>query len=146
MIWTIRQLADEYDVTLRTLRHYEDLRLLAPERRGAERVYHQRDRIRLELILRGKRVGFSLEEIAAIVNMYDEPPGEAGQLRFLLEQIGNRRAQLARMRDDIEKTETELDLISARCRDTLTTLARGGNPDTGRSAAAPDTPHDLPPA
>ena len=80
MSWTITALADEYGVTLRTLRHYEDLGLLAPERVGTARVYHQRDRIRLELILRGKRLGFSLDEIATIVNMYDAEPGEAGQL------------------------------------------------------------------
>ena len=120
--WTIRQLADEYDVSLRTLRHYQDLRLLSPERVGTERVYHQRDRIRLELILRGKRVGFSLGEIAAIVNMYDEPPGEAGQLRFLLEQIDHRRDQLSRMREDIVQTEGDLDVLAARCRDALGAL------------------------
>src|SRR3546814_14699479 len=62
MTWTIRQLADDYGLTLRTLRHYEDLGLLHPVRVGTERQYHQRDRIRLELILRGRRVGFRLDE------------------------------------------------------------------------------------
>ena len=84
--WSIAELAAEFGVTLRTLRHYEELGLLSPERRGTTRVYHQRDRIRVELILRGKRLGFSLDEIATIVNMYDRPPGEAGQLRYLIEQ------------------------------------------------------------
>jgi len=78
--WTITELAREYAVTLRTLRHYEDVGLLSPERRGTTRVFHQRDRIRLELILRGKRLGFTLPEIATIVDMYDDQPGEAGQL------------------------------------------------------------------
>ena len=76
--WSITELAEEHDVTLRTLRHYEDVGLLSPERRGTRRVFHQRDRIRLRLILRGKRLGFTLPEIATIVDMYDDQPGEAG--------------------------------------------------------------------
>ena len=65
---------------------------ISPERRGTARIFHSRDRIRLALILRGRRLGFSLDEIATIVNMYDAEPGEAGQLRYLIEQIGVRRA------------------------------------------------------
>ena len=107
--WTITELAAEYDVTLRTLRHYEEIGLLSPERRGTTRVFHNRDRIRLALILRGRRLGFSLDEIATIVNMYDEQPGEAGQLRYLLEQIDVRRAELAQRRRDIEETLVDLD-------------------------------------
>jgi DNA-binding transcriptional MerR regulator len=120
--WTISQLADEYGVTLRTLRHYEELGLLAPQRVGAGRVYHQRDRIRLELILRGKRLGFSLPEIRTIVNMYDEPPGEAGQLQYLLDQIEVRRGELAQLRRDIDHTLEELDRVEARCREDLAAL------------------------
>jgi len=117
--WTISQLSDEYDVTLRTIRHYEALGLLTPERRGTTRIYHRRDRIRLELILRGRRMGFSLEEIARIVNMYDEQPGEAGQLEYLLDQIDVRREELARMRADIDQTERDLDQLETRCRESL---------------------------
>ena len=120
--WTISQLAEEYGVTLRTLRHYEELGLLAPQRVGATRVYHQRDRIRLELILRGKRLGFSLPEIRTIVNMYDEPPGEAGQLQYLLDQIQVRRDELAQLRRDIEHTAEELERVEARCREDLAAL------------------------
>lgn len=120
--WTIRQLADDYDVTLRTLRHYEELGLLSPARVGPTRVYTQRDRIRLELILRGKRVGFSLDQIAVIVNMYDEPPGEAGQLHYLIDQCHVRQAELERQRRDIDDTLADLDLIAARCRDDLRAL------------------------
>jgi DNA-binding transcriptional MerR regulator len=120
--WTISRLAEEYGVTLRTLRHYEDLGLLAPQRIGANRVYHQRDRIRLELILRGKRLGFSLPEIRTIVNMYDEPPGEAGQLQYLLDQIEVRRGELAQLRRDIDHTVEELDRVEARCREDLAAL------------------------
>lgn len=124
--WTISDLAREYDVTLRTIRHYEALGLLAPERRGSVRVFHPRDRIRLELVLRGRRLGFSLDEIARIVNMYDDRPGEAGQLAYLLEQIEVRRAELARMRDDIDRTEVDLDEVEALCRESLDRLTKRG--------------------
>lgn len=120
--WTIRQLADEYGLTLRTLRHYEELGLLHPVRVGTAREYHQRDRIRLELILRGRRVGFSLDEIAVIVNMYDEPPGEAGQLNYLIEQCDVRRRTLEQQRLDIDATIADLDGIAARCREDLARL------------------------
>lgn len=122
--WTITALAAQYDVTLRTLRHYEEIGLLSPERRGTMRVFHNRDRIRLELILRGRRLGFSLTEISIIVNMYDEQPGEAGQLEYLLEQIDVRRAELAQRRNDIEDTLLELDTVERRCRKDLTVLHR----------------------
>ena len=117
--WTITDLAQEYDVTLRTIRHYEDRGLLSPERRGSARVFHNRDRVRLALILRGRRLGFSLDEIATIVNMYDEQPGEAGQLRYLLEQIEFRRQELEQRRRDIEQTLRELDAVERRCREDL---------------------------
>jgi DNA-binding transcriptional MerR regulator len=120
--WTISDLAEEYDVTLRTLRHYEELGLLFPERVGTARVYHQRDRIRLELILRGKRLGFSLGEIAVIVNMYDQPPGEAGQLEYLLDQCSVRRDALEQRRRDIDATLGELDDVEHRCREALVAL------------------------
>jgi len=122
--WSITQLAEEFGVTLRTLRHYEDVGLVSPERRGATRVYHPRDRIRVQLILRGRRLGFSLPEIRTIVNMYDEQPGEAGQLHYLLGQIEVRRAELGRLRLDIDQTLEELDVVAGRCREELAALAR----------------------
>jgi DNA-binding transcriptional MerR regulator len=121
--WTIAQLADEYDVTLRTIRHYEDLGLIAPERRGTTRVFHVRDRVRLALILRGKRLGFTLDEIAAIVDMYDAEPGEAGQLTYLIGQIGVRRADLEQRRRDLDQTLVDLDHVEQRCREDLARLA-----------------------
>jgi DNA-binding transcriptional MerR regulator len=120
--WSITDLAEQFGVTLRTLRHYEDVGLITPERRGSRRVYHPRDRIRLQLILRGKRLGFSLPEIRTIVNMYDEQPGEAGQLHYLLEQIEVRRAELDRLRRDIDDTLRELDEVADRCRQDLAAL------------------------
>ncbi|HET6627707.1 MAG TPA: MerR family DNA-binding transcriptional regulator [Nocardioidaceae bacterium] len=120
--WTIAELAEEHGLTLRTIRHYEDVGLLSPERRGTTRVFHNRDRIRLALILRGKRLGFSLDEIARIVNMYDEQPGEAGQLQYLLDQIAVRRAELEQRRRDIEDTLSELETVERRCREDLAGL------------------------
>ncbi len=122
--WSITELAEEYGVTLRTIRHYEDVGLLSPERRGTTRVFHARDRVRLALILRGRRLGFSLDEIATIVNMYDEQPGEEGQLRYLLEQIEVRRADLLQRRRDLEETLAELDRVQSRCHEDLARLPR----------------------
>jgi DNA-binding transcriptional MerR regulator len=121
--WSITDLAAEFGVTLRTLRHYEDVGLLTPQRRGTTRVFHARDRIRLQLVLRGRRLGFSLPDIRTIVNMYDEQPGEAGQLHYLLDQIEVRRAELERLRRDIDETVGELDHVAARCREDLAALA-----------------------
>lgn len=120
--WTIAEIADEFDVTHRTMRHYEDLGLLSPERRGTQRIYHRRDRIRLALILRGRRIGFPLEEIRKIIDMYDEQPGEAGQLRYLLAQIEDRRAELTTRLHDIQEALAELDTIERRCHEDLAAL------------------------
>lgn len=120
--WTIAQLAAEFDVTHRTLRHYEQIGLLHPERRGTARVFHKRDRTRLALILRGRRIGFPLEEIRTIIDMYDEQPGEAGQLSYLLDQIHDRRADLERRRKDVEDSLAELDRLQQRCQDDLRAL------------------------
>lgn len=120
--WTIARLAEEFGVTLRTIRFYEDRGLLNPERRGTQRIFHSRDRVRLALVLRGKRLGFSLDEIATIVDMYDAAPGEVGQLRYLLDQIDARRAELEQRRRDIEASLTELAEVEARCREDLERL------------------------
>jgi DNA-binding transcriptional MerR regulator len=120
--WSITDLAQEYGVTLRTIRFYEDRGLITPERRGTARVFHARDRVRLALILRGRRLGFSLDEIATIVDMYDAEPGEAGQLRYLLEQIGVRRTELEQRRKDIDDTLAELDVVEQRCHEDLRRL------------------------
>jgi DNA-binding transcriptional MerR regulator len=121
---TIAQIAQEYGVTHRTVRFYEDRGLITPERRGTRRIYHPRDRVRLGLILRGKRLGFSLEEITRIVDMYDEQPGEAGQLRYLLAQIEDRRSDLEQRRQDVLAALEELAELERRCRDDLEQLSR----------------------
>jgi len=120
--WTITELGEEFGITLRAIRHYEDVGLISPERRGTSRIFHARDRIRLQLILRGRRLGFSLPEIRTIVNMYDEQPGESGQLHYLLEQIAVRRTELERLRRDIDETMVELDRVEARCHEDLAAL------------------------
>jgi DNA-binding transcriptional MerR regulator len=122
--WTIGQLADEFGVTHRTIRYYEDLGLISPERRSTVRIYHRRDRTRLNLILRGKRLGFPLEEIRTIIDLYDEPRGQASQLSYVLDQIQARRADLERRRSDIEDGLRELDDFEGRCEADLQAMDR----------------------
>jgi DNA-binding transcriptional MerR regulator len=119
--WTIAQIAAEFDVTHRTLRFYEDQGLISPDRQGMQRIFRPRDRVRLELVLRGKRLGFSLEEVRRIIDMYDAEPGEVGQLRYLLQQVERRRTELLQRQNDIERTLGELDEVQQRC---LLDLAR----------------------
>ncbi|HON75744.1 MAG: MerR family DNA-binding transcriptional regulator [Candidatus Lutibacillus vidarii] len=122
MTWTIAQIADDFGVTHRTVRHYEDLGLISPERRGTARIYRRRDRTRLALILRGRRIGFTLDEIRTIIDMYDAPRGQVAQLEYLLSQIGDRRADLEARRRDLDDALAELDSLEARCRDDLDKL------------------------
>jgi DNA-binding transcriptional MerR regulator len=122
--WTIGELASEFDTTLRTIRFYEDRGLLTPERQGTTRIFHDRDRVRLQLILRGKRLGFTLDEIAHVINMYDETPGRRGQLQFLIADIDKRRHALLAKRRDLDESLSELDELEARCRADLARLAR----------------------
>ena len=135
--WTIAQIADEFGVTHRTVRHYEELGLLRPERRGSRRVYHRRDRTRLGLILRGKRLGFPLEEIRTIIELYDAPRGKVSQLEYVLRQIGDRRSDLEQRRRDLDEALSELDGFEARCQAELAALANG-RPDE-------DQPDESPP-
>lgn len=120
--YTIRELADAFDVTTRTIRFYEDEGLLSPLREGQNRIFRSRDRVRLKLILRGKRLGFTLAEIKEIVGMYDAPPGEAGQLELFLKKIDERRTELEDKRRDIEDTIEELDSLAEQSRARLKEL------------------------
>lgn len=117
--WTIREIADEFDVTTRTVRHYEAIGLISPERQGTTRVFHRRDRTRLALVLRGKRLGFPLDEIAKIIDLYDAPRGRRSQLTYVLEQIDERRADLEQRRRDLDDALAELDTFEQRCREEL---------------------------
>ena len=120
----IADLAQEFAVTTRTIRYYEDQGLLSPRRRGQTRLYSPRDRTRLKLILRGKRLGFSLSEVAEIIQLYDTEPGEGGQLDFFIDKIRERRASLEQQREDIDVTIEELDAVEQRCRDRLAQLGK----------------------
>ncbi len=111
----IGDLAREFGVTTRTIRFYEDKGLLAPVRQGQRRVYAARDRVRLKLIMRGKRLGLSLEEIGEIIDLYDTDPTEVAQLRLFLEKIAERRAVLARQQQDNAAIVGELDSLKAQC-------------------------------
>ena len=117
--WTIAQIAEEFGITHRTVRHYEELGLISPERQGTRRVYRRRDRTRLALILRGKRLGFPLEEIRTIIDLYDAPRGKRSQLEYVLAQIDARRADLEQRRADIDAALFELDGFERRCREEL---------------------------
>lgn len=118
----IGDLAQEFAITPRTIRHYEDEGLLTPLRDGQRRIYRPRDRVRLKLILRGKRLGFSLREIAEIIDLYDAPAGEGGQLSTLLERIAARRADLEAKQRDIEAALAHLDDVAADCERRLAAL------------------------
>ncbi|MEP0236302.1 MerR family DNA-binding transcriptional regulator [Roseibium sp.] len=115
-LYTITQLTQEFAITTRTLRFYEAQGLLSPQRRGRQRLYTPADRTRLKLILRGKRLGFSLAEISEIIEMYGKAPGEPGQLRLLMQKISDRRAELLEKRRDLEHALNDLDEVEAGCR------------------------------
>jgi len=124
----IADLAREFDVTTRTIRFYEAEGLIAPTRQGQRRIFRPRDRVRLKLILRGKRLGFSLGEIREIIDLYDRAPGEIGQLRFFLGKIRERRAILERQRTDIAEALSELGEVEQRCAAQLRQLERRRRP------------------
>lgn len=132
--YTITQLTQEFGVTTRTLRFYEAEGFLKPTRRGRQRLYKPGDRTRLKLILRGKRLGFTLAEIRDIITMYDKSPGEAGQLQLLLQRIEGRRAELMAKRHDIDLTLAELDEVERGARARLGEL--GPMSDLFSAAAA----------
>ncbi len=121
--WTIAEVAEEFAVTHRTVRHYEELGLISPERRGTQRIFHRRDRTRLGLILRGKRLGFPLEEIRTIIDLYDAPRGRSSQLEYVLSQIDERRTDLEQRRRDLDAALAELNRFERSCREDLARLS-----------------------
>lgn len=116
--YTIAELAREFDLTPRAIRYYEDQGLIAPARAGVQRIYTRRDRTRLRLTLRGKRLGLSLAEIRELIDMYDTAP-ESSQLERLLEVLARRRARLEQQREDIAAVLAELDAFENQCRGLL---------------------------
>lgn len=122
--WSISDLAAEFDVTPRAIRFYEDQGLISPARRGQTRIYSSRDRTRLKLILRGKRLGFSLGEVADIIDLYDSDPGEVAQLEYFLDKIREQKKALEQQREDIEVTLAELTAVELNCRTRLKALTK----------------------
>lgn len=112
--YSISALAQEFGMTPRALRFYEDRGLVCPRRDGQRRIYTARDRVRIMLVLRGKRLGFSLREIQEILDLYDTDRGEIEQLQHLLSRMGERRAALLRQRADIDLTLTEIDALEQK--------------------------------
>tara|TARA_R100001129_G_scaffold72316_2_gene49201 strand:+ start:10838 stop:11224 length:387 start_codon:yes stop_codon:yes gene_type:complete len=113
--YTITELTREFGISTRTLRYYEDEGLIQPERRGRTRLYRSADRHLIQEILRGRRVGLSIAEIREIIQVYKDPPGEAGQLRLLMRKVEEKREELRQKRKDIDDTLTELDNIEDSC-------------------------------
>lgn len=120
--YTITELTREFDISTRTVRFYEDEGLIRPVRRGRTRLFRPSDRHLLKQILRGKRLGFSIAEIAEIMQMYKEPPGEAGQLRLMMKRIEEKRQTLLQKRRDLEETLAELVRADEACVERLAEL------------------------
>jgi len=121
--YTISELARHFDVTPRAIRFYEDQGLLNPKRVNAQRVYNDGDFVRLKLILRGKRIGFSLAELKQTISLYDTHPDEKAQLQFVLDTIETHRRELIERKEDIETTLADMDDVHARVNEQLKLLA-----------------------
>ncbi len=117
--YSISQLSKEFEITTITIRHYEDLGLLAPARRGQTRVYSPADRIRLKLILRGKRLGLSLDDSREIIDMYEPGKTNVDQLRKLIDAIQLQRHKLNQQLDDISKLLQDLNKAETDCVEAL---------------------------
>lgn len=130
--FTIRELADEFDVTTRTLRFYEEKGLISPIRNKQSRRYSSADRTRLRLILRGKRLGLSLEESSAIILMYDQSDSNGEQLQALISKIREKRRQLAEQQKDLELMLLDLRDAEERCLSALSEMTPANANTTAR--------------
>ena len=122
--YTISDLAREFDVTTRTIRFYEEKGLLHPSRNGQHRIFGKQDHARLELILRGKRAGLTLEESREIIDMYDPAGDNYEQYQFLLNKVDERQAQLESQIEDINQLINGLQEVRERCTQALKDIAR----------------------
>ena len=116
---SISDLSQEFDITTRTLRFYEEKGLISPERQGQNRIYSAADRARLKLILRGKRLGLTLEESSGIIAMYDPQTNNKKQLQTLIHKIREKRHQLEQQQKDLELMILDLNDSEERCLITL---------------------------
>lgn len=113
--YSISDLASEFGITTRSIRFYEEKGMLSPRRQGQRRIYTAADRVKLKLILRGKRLGISLDESKKIIGMYDPQSGNQDQLKRLINKIRQQRTQLLQQLDDLKSLMTELDDAEANC-------------------------------
>jgi len=123
--FSIGELAKHFDITPRSIRFYEEQCLIEPERRGQTRVYYLKDKVRLKLILRGKRLGFSLAEISTLFKLYDTNPNSAAQLETMLVLTQTKRAVLEQQFNDIQMVMNELNEVESRCQEELNDIKRG---------------------
>ncbi|MBK1852043.1 MerR family DNA-binding transcriptional regulator [Marinobacter sp. 1-4A] len=138
--FSIGELSSEFDVTTRSIRFYEDQGLLKPTRRGQTRIFSTKDKVRLKLILRGKRMGFSLAETRELFDLWDETPtGNEKQLLKMLTILSNKRAHMEQQKSDIAMAEMEIDTAEARCREALTELQKKKK----QQAPANDEPENI---
>ena len=114
--YTIAALSREFGVTTRTIRHYEEQGLLSPGRQGVNRVFSSRDRVRLKLALRGKRLGFSLQDIKELFELYDMARDERRQLLVFMDKLEKRKVLLEQQREDIEVLLEEVRFFATQCR------------------------------
>jgi DNA-binding transcriptional MerR regulator len=127
-LYSVNQLAEELGITPRAIRFYEESGLIAPRRAGANRVFDRRDRARLIMILRGKRLGFSLGEIREYLDLYESDRTQVKQMQRLLDATHQRMAELEKQRRDLDQTLGELRSIARQAQDALT--ARNSQSDT----------------
>jgi DNA-binding transcriptional MerR regulator len=118
-VYTITDLAKEFGITTRALRHYQDEGLLSPQREGTNRIFSNRDRVRLKLALRGKRLGFSLAEIRELFDLYDHAHDERAQLEALLLKLERHRTALEQRREDLNVMLSEIAFFETQCRKQL---------------------------
>ena len=123
--YTIGEMAKEFEVTSRTLRLYEEEGLLIPQREGTRRIYSERNRVRLRLILRGKRLGWSLAEIKELFDLYDSSHGEEAQLELMLAKLEQRREMLEMQKRDIENALEDLARIAGNAQNALDHIRTG---------------------
>jgi DNA-binding transcriptional MerR regulator len=117
--YSIGELAKEFDITNRSIRFYEDQGLILPTRKGQTRIYNQRDKVRLKLILRGKRLGFSLAETGRLFELYDADKSSAKQLETFMKLILQKKEDLKQQLDDIHAVMIELDSLQDNCQNIL---------------------------
>ncbi|AXV34249.1 MerR family transcriptional regulator [Aeromonas hydrophila] len=120
--YSISELAHEFDITPRTIRYYEDEGLITPTREGQTRIYSHKDKIRLKLTLRGKRLGFSLAEIRELFDMYDTDRSSKTQLNSMIQLIEAKRHSLHQQLEDIQMVMAELEAAEQRCVNSLNSL------------------------